>query len=156
MTNPARERRSELLPIGQVADRTGLATSAIRFYEEQGLVRAERNTSGHRRFRRSAIRRLSFILIAQKLGYRLDDIKAQLDHLPLDSAPTDVQWEDLARRFRIELDERIEGLQVLRDKLDGCIGCGCLSLDRCALYNADDRIAVRGAGPRFLLGDAVD
>ena len=147
------DRRSELLSIGVVAQRTGLATSAIRFYEEQGLVRAERNTSGHRRFRRSSIRRLSFILIAQKLGYRLDEIKAQLDWLPLDAAPTDAQWEELARRFRVELDDRIAGLQVLRDKLDGCIGCGCLSLDRCQLYNTEDRVAIIGTGPRFLLGD---
>ena len=151
---PVPDRRNEQLSIGVVADRTGLATSAIRFYEEQGLVRAERNSAGHRRFRRSAIRRLSFILIAQKLGYRLDEIKAQLDWLPMDAAPTDAQWEELARRFRTELDDRIAGLQVLRDKLDGCIGCGCLSLDRCQLYNAEDRVAINGTGPRFLLGDA--
>ena len=150
---PVPDRRNEQLSIGIVADRTGLATSAIRFYEEQGLVRAERNSAGHRRFRRSAIRRLSFILIAQKLGYRLDEIKAQLDWLPMDAAPTDAQWEELARRFRTELDDRIAGLQVLRDKLDGCIGCGCLSLDRCQLYNAEDRVAINGTGPRFLLGD---
>ena len=147
------DRRNELLPIGAVAERTGLATSAIRFYEEQGLVHAERNAAGHRRFRRSAIRRLSFILIAQKLGYRLDEIRAQLEWLPADAAPTDSQWEELARRFRTELDERITGLQLLRDKLEGCIGCGCLSLDRCQLYNAEDRVAVNGTGPRFLLGD---
>lgn len=146
-------RRTELLAIGAVAARTGLTPSAIRFYETQGLIHAERNAGGHRRFRRATIRRLSFILIAQKLGYRLDDIKAQLDWLPVDDAPSDAQWEELARRFRVELDERIEGLQVLRDKLDGCIGCGCLSLDRCQLYNAEDRVAVRGSGPRFLLGD---
>ena len=150
---PVPDRRNEQLSIGVVADRTGLATSAIRFYEEQGLVRAERNSAGHRRFRRSAIRRLSFILIAQKLGYRLDEIKTQLDWLPMDAAPTDAQWEELARRFRTELDDRIAGLQVLRDKLDGCIGCGCLSLDRCQLYNAEDRVAINGTGPRFLLGD---
>ena len=149
----AQDRRSELLPIGVVAQRTGLATSAIRFYEEQGLVRAERNTAGHRRFRRSSIRRLSFILIAQKLGYRLDEIKGQLDWLPMDAAPTDAQWEELARRFRVELDDRIAGLQVLRDTLAGCIGCGCLSLDRCQLYNTEDRVAINGTGPRFLLGD---
>ncbi len=149
----APDRRNELLAIGAVANRTGLATSAIRFYEEQGLVRAERNSAGHRRFRRSTVRRLSFILIAQKLGYRLDEIKAQLDWLPSDSAPTDAQWEELARRFRTELNERIAGLELLRDKLDGCIGCGCLSLDRCQLYNAEDHVAINGTGPRFLLGD---
>ena len=148
------DRRNELLSIGVVAERTGLATSAIRFYEDQGLVGSERNSAGHRRFRRSAIRRLSFILIAQKLGYRLEEIKTQLDWLPMDAAPTDAQWEELARRFRTELDDRIAGLQVLRDKLDGCIGCGCLSLDRCQLYNAEDRVAINGTGPRFLLGDS--
>ena len=148
------DRRGELLSIGVVAQRTGLATSAIRFYQEHGLVHAERNSAGHRRFRRSSIRRLSFILIAQKLGYRLDEIKTQLDWLPMDAAPTDAQWEELARRFRVELDDRIAGLQVLRDKLDGCIGCGCLSLDRCQLYNTEDRVAINGTGPRFLLGDS--
>lgn len=152
--DPSIDRRDERLSIGKVADRTGLAASAIRFYEAQGLVQSERNSSGHRRFRRAAIRRLSFVLIAQRLGYRLEDIKTQLDSLPLDSAPTGSQWEALARRFGAELDERISGLQVLRDKLDGCIGCGCLSLERCALYNPEDKVAVRGTGPRFLLGDS--
>lgn len=146
-------RRNELVSIGAVAQRTGLATSAIRFYEEQGLVKAERNAAGHRRFRRAAIRRLSFILIAQKLGYSLEQIRTQLSFVPLDSAPSDRQWEQLAHRFRVELDERIRGLELLRDKLDGCIGCGCLSLERCQIYNTDDRAAEAGSGPRFLLGD---
>ena len=139
------------LPIGRVAERTGLATSAIRFYEDQGLVRSTRNSAGHRRFERSAIRRLSFILTAQRLGYSLDDIKRQLDRLPHDAAPTDEEWQQMAEAFGRELDERIAGLQRLRDKLDGCIGCGCLSLERCAIWNADDHAATRGAGPRFLV-----
>ena len=150
----ASDRRRELLAIGQVAARTGLAPSAIRFYEDQGLVRADRNSSGHRRFRRPTIRRLSFVLIAQRLGYRLDEIKAQLDTLPSDGAPTDAQWERLAENFGHELDARIAGLQRLRDKLDGCIGCGCLSLDRCELYNADDVAGADGTGPRFLLEES--
>lgn len=142
---------SDLLAIGQVAERTGLATSAIRFYEEQGLVHSTRNQSGHRRFRRAAIRRLSFILTAQRLGYKLDEIKDQLDTLPSEKAPTDAQWAAMARTFSRELDERIAGLTVLRAKLEGCIGCGCLSLERCAIWNADDHAADRGPGPRFLI-----
>lgn len=144
----------DLLPIGRVAERTGLAVSAIRFYEEVGLVHAQRNAAGHRRFSRSAIRRLSFILIAQRLGYRLDEIKEQLDTLPAEAAPSEADWQQLARRFGAELDERIAGLTQLRQKLDGCIGCGCLSLERCALYNTDDVAVGFGAGPRYLLGDS--
>ena len=151
MPTPSRGIRAETLAIGPVAERTGLAPSAIRFYEDVGLVHAERNAAGHRRFRRASIRRLSFVLIAQKLGYRLDEIKVQLDALPLDAAPTDAQWEQLAATFGQQLDLRVAGLQLLREKLDGCIGCGCLSLERCALYNADDHAASRGPGPRFLL-----
>ena len=142
-----------LLAIGEVAARTGLAVSAIRFYEDTGLVRSVRTTAGHRRFRRSAIRRLSFVLIAQRLGYRLAEIRDQLDTLPADAAPTAEDWERLGRRFGTELDARIAGLQALRDKLDGCIGCGCLSLTQCELYNIDDRAAMLGPGPRWLLGD---
>jgi len=139
------------LPIGRVAERTGLATSAIRFYEDQGLVRSSRNAAGHRRFERSTIRRLSFILTAQRLGYSLDEIRLQLDRLPHDAAPTDAEWEHMAESFGRELDERIASLQRLREKLDGCIGCGCLSLERCAIWNAEDHVASRGAGPRFLI-----
>lgn len=142
-----------LLAIGEVAERTGLAVTAIRFYEDKGLIRSERASSGHRRFRRSTIRRLSFVLIAQRLGYRLVEIREQLDTLPVDAAPTARDWERLSRRFGTELDERIAGLQLLRKRLDGCIGCGCLSLDACELYNLDDRAASLGAGPRWLLGD---
>ena len=139
------------LPIGRVAERTGLATSAIRFYEDQGLVRSTRNAAGHRRFERSAIRRLSFILIAQRLGYSLDEIRRQLERLPHDSAPSDAEWQEMAAAFGRELDERIAGLTRLRQKLDGCIGCGCLSLERCAIWNAEDHAAGRGSGPRFLI-----
>jgi MerR family redox-sensitive transcriptional activator SoxR len=144
------------LAIGEVAERTGLAVSAIRFYEAKGLVRSSRTASGHRRFPRSAIRRLSFVLIAQRLGYRLVEIREQLDTLPADAAPSVDDWERLSRRFGGELDERIAGLQRLRDKLDGCIGCGCLSLTHCELYNLDDRAAALGSGPRWLLGDSPD
>lgn len=139
------------LTIGRVAERTGLATSAIRFYEEQGLVHSWRTEAGHRRFARSAIRRLSFVLTAQRLGYRLEEIRRQLDRLPDDVAPTDAEWEQMAAGFMVELDERIAGLQRLRAKLDGCIGCGCLSLERCAIWNAEDHVSARGPGPRFLI-----
>lgn len=143
----------ELLSIGVVADRTGVAISALRFYEEQGLVHAERAASGHRRFERSALRRISFIRISQQLGYSLDDIRTALDALPNSRTPTETDWQNLARVFRRDLDARIAGLTALRDKLDGCIGCGCLSLQRCQLYNADDIAADFGDGPRWLLGD---
>jgi MerR family redox-sensitive transcriptional activator SoxR len=153
---PGRMLPSDQLTIGEVASRTGLATSAIRFYEEHGLVVSERNHVGHRRFRRSSIRRLSFVLIAQKLGYSLGEISAQLVALPMHEAPTDADWQRLSERFGLELDQRIVGLQLLRDKLDGCIGCGCLSLDRCELYNAQDEVAALGPGPRHLLPGKSD
>ena len=147
------KRKTDLLSIGQVAERTGLAVSANRFYEDVGLVAPQRNAAGHRRFVRSSIRRLSFVLFAQRLGYQLDAIKAQLDTLPPDSAPTDDDWERLSVGFSHELDARIAGLELLREKLSGCIGCGCLSLERCAIYNRDDEAHVLGPGPRWLLGD---
>jgi len=143
----------EDLTIGEVAERTGLATSAIRFYEDKGLVRPQRTPAGHRLFHRSTIRRLSFVLIAQQLGYRLDEIKLQLDALPAEAAPTVGDWERLSVNFAADLDDRIQRLGVLRERLTGCIGCGCLSLEVCHLYNADDRAAAHGAGPRYLLGD---
>lgn len=153
---PARstsEGDEALLAIGEVAERTGLSVSAIRFYDDKGLVRSERAPSGHRRFHRSSIRRLSFVLIAQQLGFSLTEIRAQLDGLPVDGAPTTDDWEQLSRRFLTHLDARIDALTVLRDRLDGCIGCGCLSLTHCALYNPDDRAARLGPGPRWVLGD---
>lgn len=139
-----------------MADRTGLAVSAIRFYEEQGLISAERSPAGHRRFPRSTIRRVSFILACQRLGYSLQEIGEQLADLPGGRTPDDADWSRLATRFRSDLDRRIEGLLDLRHRLDGCIGCGCLSLDRCAIYNPDDAAANLGTGPRYLLGDSSD
>jgi MerR family redox-sensitive transcriptional activator SoxR len=149
----------EVLTIGQLAERTGLAVSAIRYYEEEGLVRATRNAGGHRRFERADIRRLSFVLIAQKLGFTLGEIRAQLERLPQSRTPTKADWSRISRGFRSALDARIGTLTNLRDRLDGCIGCGCLSLAACALYNPEDRAARSGAGPRYLMGDdpqAVD
>lgn len=142
---------NEQLSIGEVANRTGLAVSAIRFYESQGLVRASRNAGGQRRFARSAIRRLSFVLIAQQLGYQLEQIKAQLAELPQERTPTQKDWARLSRGFRSSIDQRIETLTRLREKLDGCIGCGCLSLKKCRLYNPDDKAFKRGPGPSYVI-----
>ena len=142
-----------LLTIGELSRRTGLAVSAIRFYEARGLVAPVRTAGNQRRFLRSDIRRLSFALAAQRLGLSLGEIEAELKRLPQGRAPTRGDWEKVSRRLRLRLDERIDRLERMRDLLDGCIGCGCLSLDRCALYNPGDRAARAGAGPRFLLGD---
>lgn len=144
------------LSIGDVAKRTGTAVSAIRYYEDEGLIRAERNRAGQRRFLRSEIRRVSFILIAQELGFSLNQIRTQLDQLPDKRTPTKRDWGKMSKHFRSVLDQRITQLEDLRDKLDGCIGCGCLSLDACRLYNKDDRAAQKGDGPRYLLGDVAE
>ena len=141
------------LTIGQVAKRTGLSVSAIRFYETQGLVTPLRNVGGQRRFLPSDIRRLSFVLIAQQLGFPLEEISARLKGLPEGRTPTKRDWARISRAFRQALQDRIDIMTRMRDRLDGCIGCGCLSLANCALYNADDRAGRFGAGPRYLLGD---
>lgn len=142
--------RSGGLSIGEVADRTGLSVSAIRHYEAEGLVRPPRNAGGQRRFDRSDIRRLSFVMIAQDLGFALAEIRAQLDKLPEGRAPSKADWARIARSFRATLDARIATMTRLRDRLDGCIGCGCLSLKTCALNNPDDEVAPRGPGAVFL------
>lgn len=142
------------LSIGFLADRTGLAVSAIRYYETQGLLTPWRNAGGQRRFERADIRRLSFILIAQKFGFTLPEIRDQLASLPKGRTPTKSDWATLSRGFRAHLDARIAAMETLRDDLDGCIGCGCLSLPNCKLYNRDDAAAEMGAGPRYLLGDS--
>lgn len=147
---------SDRLSIGDLADRTGLSVSAIRFYESQNLVTAERNAGGQRRFLRSDIRRLSFVLIAQQFGFTIDEIRRQLQSLPLERTPTKRDWERISRGFRKQLDDKIETLTRLRDHLDGCIGCGCLSLRKCALYNPEDGARRYGAGPRYLLGNRPD
>jgi MerR family redox-sensitive transcriptional activator SoxR len=142
-----------LLSIGELARRTGLSVSAIRFYEARGLLTALRNGGNQRRFLRADIRRLSFAQIAQGLGLSLAEIAAELATLPHGRPPTRRDWQAISRRIRGRLQARIDLLSRTRDLLDGCIGCGCLSLGRCALYNPDDRAAAAGAGPRFLLGD---
>lgn len=141
------------LSIGALADRTGLAVSAIRYYEEQGLVHPWRNAGGQRRFHRADIRRLSFVMIAQQFGFTLPQIRAQLDQLPGGRAPTAADWAKISLTFRGHLDQRIATLTKLRDNLDGCIGCGCLSLETCKLYNPDDVAREKGTGPRYLMGD---
>ncbi len=145
--------KHDRLAIGELARRTGLAVSAIRYYEDQGLIAPERNRGGQRRFFRSDIRRLSYILIAREFGFTLAEIRAQLDAMPDGRTPTKKDWTRISRQFRRELDARIEALKTLRGRLDGCIGCGCLSLKACALYNPGDRARSLGAGPRYATGN---
>jgi len=142
-----------LVSIGYVAKRTGTSVSAVRFYESERLIPSVRSASGHRLFARSVLRRVSFILISQNLGYTLHEIRAALESLPDNRTPTKADWQRLSKKFSKELEARIEKLRVLQRSLDGCIGCGCLSLKRCQLYNPDDVVAKRGAGARYLLGD---
>lgn len=146
-------RSTDALSIGQLAKRTGLAVSAIRYYETQDLIHPARNTGGQRRFLRSDIRRLSFVRIAQQFGFTLPRISALMANLPEGRTPTKRDWEKISRQFRATLDAQILTLAQLRDNLDGCIGCGCLSLKKCRLYNADDNAARLGSGPRYLMGD---
>jgi MerR family transcriptional regulator, redox-sensitive transcriptional activator SoxR len=142
--------KTDLLPIGDLAARTGLSVSAIRFYEARGLVTALRNKGGQRRFLRSDIRRLSFIRIVQQLGFTIEEIGAELARLPQGRTPTQKDWARISRAFRARIDVRLAALTHMREKLDECIGCGCLSLKRCALYNPEDRLRAQGAGPRLL------
>ena len=146
---------SDLLTISEVARRSGVAASALRFYEERGLISSERAGSGHRRFRRPVLRRIAFIVFAQRVGLTLDEIGAELAKLPADHVPTRRDWERLSKTWRTRIDERIAELERLRAGLSECIGCGCLSLSRCRLTNPDDRVASLGPGPRFWLGDRV-
>ena len=144
---------SELLTIGEVSRRSGVATSALRFYEERGLISSERAGSGHRRYPRPVLRRIAFVVFAQRVGLTLDEIGAELAKLPPDRAPTRRDWSRLSSGWTARIDQRIAELERLRAGLDQCIGCGCLSLDRCKLANPDDRAGRRGAGPRFWIGD---
>ena len=141
------------LTIGDLARRTGLAVSAIRFYETHGIVAPLRNAGGHRRYGRADIRRLSFAMAAQRLGLSLKRISGAMAGLPADRAPSKADWSRLSVELRADIDARIAALELLRDRLDGCIGCGCLSLETCALYNPDDRLGAEGPGPRKLMAD---
>ena len=142
------------LTIGEVADRAGVATSALRYYEREGLISATRSDGGQRRFHRDVLRRIAFVRAAQQVGLSLDDIRQALASLPGARTPTAADWARLSRSWRPLLDERIAELEHLRDRLDGCIGCGCLSLRACRLSNPDDLAAELGPGPRWLEADA--
>jgi len=145
------KKAKKVISIGKIAKRTGVAVSAIRFYEEAGLVAPERNKSGQRVFESSDIRRISFIIIAQKLGFSLKQIKAQMDILPDGRTPSLKDWEKISQSFSIDIEDRILALTRLKEKLTGCMGCGCLSLSHCAMYNTDDMAAQSGTGPCYLL-----
>lgn len=142
------KKPGDLLPIGELARRTGLSVSAIRYYESKGLIEPHRTGGNQRRFLRSDIRRLSFVLIAQRLGLSLGEIEAQLARLPQGRTPNARDWASISSAIRDQLDSRIAELERARDNLDGCIGCGCLSLKSCELYNPGDALAQRGPGPR--------
>ena len=141
------------LSIGDAARRSGVATSTLRFYETRGLINSIRVSGNHRRYHRAMLRRISIIRIAQNLGLSLREISSALETLPDQRTPNKKDWAKLSTTWGKQLDARITSLQDLRNKLSGCIGCGCLSLKRCSLYNAGDGAASLGAGPRYLLGD---
>ena len=143
----------EWLTIGAVSERTGVATSALRFYEAEGLIHADRSPGGQRRYHREVLRRIAFVRSAQQVGLSLDEIRAAMGSLPDNRTPTKADWARLSRGWTSRLDARIHELEKLRDRLTDCIGCGCLSLKSCHLYNPDDEVAVRGPGPRLLIED---
>jgi MerR family transcriptional regulator, redox-sensitive transcriptional activator SoxR len=143
----------ELITIGEVSRRSGVASSALRFYEERGLISSERAGSGHRRYPRSVLRRIAFIVFAQRIGLTLEEIGGELAKLPPDRAPGRRDWSQLSSKWTDRIDERIAELERLRAGLTECIGCGCLSLDRCKLANPQDRAAGLGPGPRYWIGD---
>jgi MerR family redox-sensitive transcriptional activator SoxR len=144
---------AQLLTIGEVSRRSGVASSALRFYEDRGLISSERAGSGHRRYRRPVLRRIAFIVFAQRVGLSLDEVAAELAKLPPDRVPTRRDWSRLSSRWSARIDQRIAELERLKLGLTECIGCGCLSLDRCKLANPNDRAARRGPGPRYWIGD---
>jgi MerR family redox-sensitive transcriptional activator SoxR len=146
----------DVLSIGEAADRTGVTISALRFYEAHGLISSTRSAGGQRRFHREVLRRVAFIRIAQQIGLSLSTTSSTRSPPCRGSAPPTVaDWARLSRAWRSTLDERIKLLELVRDELSSCIGCGCLSLHTCRLYNPDDRARVLGQGPRYLLGDTA-
>jgi MerR family transcriptional regulator, redox-sensitive transcriptional activator SoxR len=146
----------ETLTIGELSARSGVAPSALRFYEREGLIHASRTSGNQRRYDRAELRRVSFIKIAQQVGVSLDEVREALDSLPENRTPTTADWSRLSARWRHRLQERIAVLERLRDELSGCIGCGCLSLQRCKLANPGDRLAAVGTGPQRILNPATD
>ena len=145
----------DLLSIGEVSRRSGVAASALRFYEDRGLITSEREGSGHRRYPRPVLRRIAFIVFAQRIGLKLDEIAGELDKLPPDRAPARRDWARLSSSWTERIDSRIAELERLKAGLTECIGCGCLSLDRCRFANPDDRAARLGAGPRYWIADGA-
>ncbi len=143
---------ASVLTIGEVARRSGVASSALRFYEDRGLIASERAGSGHRRYPRSVLRRVAFIVFAQRIGLTLDEIGAELAKLPSDRIPAREDWARLSGAWTQRIDQRIAELKRLRAGLTECIGCGCLSIDRCSLANPADRAGRNGPGPRYWLG----
>jgi MerR family redox-sensitive transcriptional activator SoxR len=148
------KERQPLFTVGELAKRAGVATSALRFYEERGLIHSERNVSGHRRYPRATARRVAFIVFAQRVGLTLEEIRVELDKLPVGTVPTSSEWARLTQAWQERIDERIAELERLKDGLTDCIGCGCLSLEQCGILNRDDQVASRGAGPRFWVEEA--
>lgn len=144
----------ELITITELSKRSGVAASALRYYESLGLISAERTSGNQRRFRRSALRRVAIIKVARTMGVSLRQVRTAYRALPEGRDPTPRDWERLSSRWRDELNERIQTLEQLRDQLSSCIGCGCLSLDRCALFNQGDSASSAGPGPRYLMGDS--
>ncbi|MGH9278001.1 MAG: redox-sensitive transcriptional activator SoxR [Acidimicrobiales bacterium] len=142
------------LSIGAVSERTGVAPSALRFYEAEGLIHSTRTDGNQRQFTRETIRRVSFIRVAQQIGLSLDEIRTALASLPESRTPSHKDWERLSASWRPRLDAQIRLLERLRDRLDGCIGCGCLSLKACKLLNPNDTAAERGPGPRYVLDES--
>jgi MerR family redox-sensitive transcriptional activator SoxR len=143
----------ELLTIGEVSRRSGIASSALRFYEERGLISSERAGSGHRRYPRPVLRRIAFIVFARRIGLTLEEVGVELAKLPSGHVPNRRDWSRLSRTWTSRIDQRIAELERLKVSLTECIGCGCLSLDRCRLANPDDRAAGLGPGPRYWVGD---
>jgi MerR family transcriptional regulator, redox-sensitive transcriptional activator SoxR len=144
---------TDILTIAEVARRSGVAASALRFYEQKGLLRSERTGSGHRRFPRAVLRRVAFIVFAQRIGLSLEEISVELAKLPANRVPERADWGKLSSRWTARVDERIAELQRLKEGMTGCIGCGCLSLQTCRLVNPQDRVGRAGPGPRYWVGD---
>jgi MerR family redox-sensitive transcriptional activator SoxR len=145
---------SDILTIAEVARRSGVAASALRFYEQRDLIRSERTGAGHRRFPRAVLRRVAFIVFAQRVGLSLDEIAVELEKLPPNRVPDRADWARLSSTWTARVDERIAELERLKEGLTGCIGCGCLSLQQCRLVNRDDLAGRSGPGPRYWIGDA--
>ncbi len=148
-------KASDIISIGELAKRTGVSVSAIRFYEEKQIIEPILRKGGQRKFLRSSIRRVSFIKIAQELGLTIDEISNELKNLPQMRTPTQNDWAQISAKISIKLDEKIKTLERTRKLLNACIGCGCLSLKNCAIYNKNDYAAQNGNGPRFIEGDKI-